>query len=487
MVEQLAIPLIKQTKEGRKVVGYSSFGIFLLLVVHVIICKRATERMGYLENGMMEGIVLPEVSSEILDTQEDKLRKSLLIFASAFMTFAVMLWLAIYWMMGVNFSSNVPLAYQAVSVASLYYYMRTKNFVVLRFIQLSLFLFAPFIMQWSMGSSVTASGVTLWALLAPVGALVVSGWRESIPWFFAYMVLTVVSGFFDYYLGNGVSSGIPMNTIGLFFALNFAAMSSILYFLVRHFVIETEKIKCQLDLQHALLAEEQKKSERVLFNVLPSNIAQRLKSNEGLIADGYADVTVMFADLVNFTQLTEQMSPEQMVGLLNTVFSGFDELSEKYGLEKIKTIGDAYMVVGGLTRERPEYAADVANMALEMIEFVDRHPLLAKRSLGVHIGIATGPVVAGVIGTKRFIYDLWGDTVNIASRLTDDARQGQILVDKLTYNRLRHDYLFEPPSVLNVKGKGEMTSYRMIGRVANSAGAGNVYHLPAAGGSPAQA
>lgn len=443
--------------------------------------------MGYLENGMGEGIVLPEVSSEILDTQEDKLRKSLLIFASAFMTFAVMLWLAIYWMMGVNFSSNVPLAYQAVSVASLYYYMRTKNFVVLRFIQLGLFLFAPFIMQWSMGSSVTSSGVTLWALLAPIGALVVSGWRESIPWFFAYIVLTVVSGFFDYYLGNGGTSGIPMNTIGLFFALNFAAMSSILYFLVRHFVIETEKIKSQLDLQHALLAEEQKKSERVLFNVLPSNIAQRLKSNEGLIADGYADVTVMFADLVNFTQLTEQMSPEQMVALLNTVFSGFDELSEKYGLEKIKTIGDAYMVVGGLTREQPEYAADVANMALEMIEFVDRHPLLVKRSLGVHIGIATGPVVAGVIGTKRFIYDLWGDTVNIASRLTDDARQGQILVDKLTYNRLRHDYLFEPPSVLNVKGKGEMTSYRMIGRVANSAGAGNVYHLPAAGGSPAQA
>jgi class 3 adenylate cyclase len=435
---------------------------------------------------MGEGIVLPEVSSEILDTQEDKLRKSLLIFASAFMTFAVMLWLAIYWMMGVNFSSNVPLAYQAVSVASLYYYMRTKNFAVLRFIQLGLFLFAPFIMQWSMGSSVTSSGVTLWALLSPIGALVVSGWRESIPWFFAYIVLTVVSGFFDYYLGNGGSSGIPMNTIGLFFALNFAAMSSILYFLVRHFVIETEKIKSQLDLQHALLAEEQKKSERVLFNVLPSNIAQRLKSNEGLIADGYADVTVMFADLVNFTQLTEQMSPEQMVGLLNTVFSGFDELSEKYGLEKIKTIGDAYMVVGGLTREQPEYAADVANMALEMIEFVDRHPLLVKRSLGVHIGIATGPVVAGVIGTKRFIYDLWGDTVNIASRLTDDARQGQILVDKLTYNRLRHDYLFEPPSVLNVKGKGEMTSYRMIGRVASSA-VGNVYHLSSAGGSPAQA
>ena len=424
---------------------------------------------------------MPAIGAEVMDTQEDKLRKNLLIFASAFMTFAVMLWLAIYWMLGVNFSSNVSLGYQAISVASLVYYMKTRNFEVLRFVQLTLFLFAPFVMQWSLGSSVTSSGVTLWALLAPIGALVVSGWRESIPWFFAYIVLTAVSGFFDYVLGSGGSGGIPMNTIGVFFALNFAAMSSLLYFLVRHFVIETEKIKRQLDQQHALLAEEQKKSERVLFNVLPSNIAERLKNNQGLIADGYADVTVMFADLVNFTQLTEQMSPEQMVGLLNTVFSGFDELSEKYGLEKIKTIGDAYMVVGGLTRERTEYVADMANMAIEMNEFVARHPALVRRDLGIHIGIATGPVVAGVIGTKRFIYDLWGDTVNVASRLTDDAKEGHILTDKLTYNRLRQDFLFEPPSVINVKGKGEMASYRLVGRIGQSGG--SEHH--SASGAPA--
>jgi class 3 adenylate cyclase len=428
---------------------------------------------------MEEGKRLPKADAEIMDTQEDKLRKSLLIFASAFMTFAVMFWLAIYWMMGINFSSNVPLGYQIISVGSLIYYMRTKNFQVLRFIQLNLFLFAPFIMQWSIGSSITSSGVALWALLAPIGALVVSNWKESIPWFFAYIVLTAVSGFFDYYLSTGSATGIPMSTIGVFFALNFMAMSSILYFLVRYFVIETEKIKTQLDRQHALLAEEQKKSERVLFNVLPSNIAERLKNNQGLIADGYADVTVMFADLVNFTQLTEQMSPEQMVGLLNTVFSGFDELSEKYGLEKIKTIGDAYMVVGGLTRERPDYVEDMANMAIEMLDFVSKHPVLVKRDLGIHIGIATGPVVAGVIGTKRFIYDLWGDTVNIASRLTDDAKQGHILTDKLTYNRLRLDFLFEPPNVLNVKGKGEMVSYRLVGRIGQSAD--NVIQLSVAG------
>ncbi len=416
----------------------------------------------------MQHISSSEIKPGMVETQEEKLRKNLLIFAAAFMTFAVMFWLFIYWMMGSNFSSNVPLGYQAISVASLLYYVKTRNFAVFRFVQLSLFLFAPFIMQWSLGSSVTSSGVTLWALLAPVGAVVVSGWRESIPWFFTYIVLTVLSGFFDYYLGSGASSGIPMSTIGVFFALNFTAMSAILYLLVRHFVVETEKIKTQLDQQHALLAEEQKRSERVLFNVLPSSIAERLKSNEGLIADGYADVTVMFTDIVNFTQLTEQMSPEQMVGLLNTVFSGFDEMSAKYGLEKIKTIGDAYMVVGGLARERQDYAADVVEMALEMNDYVANHPLLSKRNLAVHIGIATGPVVAGVIGTKRFIYDLWGDTVNVASRLTDDAEHGQILTDKQTYNRLHNEYRFDPPNVINVKGKGEITCYRLLGRTKSA-------------------
>lgn len=438
---------------------------------------------------MAQHIDMQQIAPEILDTQEDKLRKSLLIFAAAFMTFAVMFWLAIYWMMGLNFSSNVPLFYQVISVGSLVYYMKTRNFEVLRFVQLNLFLFAPFVMQWSIGSSITSSGVALWALLAPIGALVVSSWKESVPWFVAYMVLTGVSGFFDFYLGTGSTTGIPLNTIGFFFALNFAAMSAILYFLVRYFVIETEKIKHQLDEQHALLAEEQKKSERVLFNVLPSNIAERLKSNEGLIADGYADVTVMFADLVNFTQLTEQMSPEQMVGLLNNLFSEFDELTEKHGLEKIKTIGDAYMVVGGLTRERQDYAHDVVNMALEMLDFIARHPLSARLGLGVHVGIATGPVVAGVLGTKRFIYDLWGDTVNIASRLTDDARAGYILTDKTTYNRLRHDFLFEPPSVLNIKGKGDMVSYRLVGRagVGGDSVSNNVFYLPPHDGAPAVA
>ena len=381
------------------------------------------------------------------------------------MNFAVMFWLAIYWLMGQNYSTNIPLAYQAVSLSSLIYYLKTKNFKLFRFIQLSLFLFAPFVMQWSVGSSITSSGVTIWALLAPVGAVVVAGWRESIPWFIAYIVLTSVSGFFDYFLGVGNTGGLEMKTIGVFFALNFAAMSSILYFLVRYFVLETEKIKDQLDQKHTLLVEEQQKSENLLLNVLPLNIAKRLKDNHALIADGHSDVTVMFADITNFTQMTEQMAPKQMVGLLNKIFSWFDSMTDKYGLEKIKTIGDAYMVVGGLTRNRDDYVKSMVDMALEMQEFISLHPDLARHNMGIHIGIATGPAVAGVIGSKRFIYDVWGDTVNIASRLADDGKKGEILTDKTTYNRLRQDYIFEPPNVLNLKGKGEVVAYKVQGRV----------------------
>ena len=413
----------------------------------------------------LSGLPGESIAVETMDEQEDKLRRSLLIFACAFMTLAVMLWLAIYWMMGLNFSSTVPLTYQAIAVASLVYYHKSRNFVIFRFIQLSLFLFAPFIMQWSIGSSVTSSGVMLWALLAPVLAVVVAGWRESIPWFIAYMVLTAVSGYFDYFLGGGIQTGIPLKTIGVFFALNFAAMSSIIYFLIRYFVVETEKMRSKVNLQHKQLIEAQEKSEKLLCNVLPVHIAQRLKGNPGLIADGFADVTVMFADMVNFTQLTEQMSPEQMVAMLNTVFTWFDSFSEKYGLEKIKTIGDAYMVAGGLTRENPNYVANVADMALEIRSFIKSHPDLVKRDVAIHIGIATGPVVAGVIGTKRIIYDLWGDTVNIASRLTDDARGGNIHVDKATYLRLRKEYQFDQPGITHLKGKGDMPTYGLIGKI----------------------
>jgi adenylate cyclase len=394
---------------------------------------------------------------------EEQLRRKLLVFASGLMSFGVVVWLAIYWAMGVKFSATVPMAYQLVTVFSLTYYLASGNFAAFRFIQLSLFLFFPFAMQWSIGSYVSSSGVMLWALLAPIGATVTEGWRQSISWFAAYLVLTVLSGFFDYYLAIGRTSGIPMDTVAVFFGLNFAAMSVLLYVLFRYFVREREAIQLQLDRQHALLADEQAKSERLLLNVLPAPIAERLKKGETTIADGHAGVTVMFADIVNFTRLTEQIPPHEMISLLNKVFSRFDHLAEKHGLEKIKTIGDAYMVAGGLTAHDRSVDA-VADMALELLALFREDPAFTRYSMGLHIGIATGPVVAGVIGIKRFIYDLWGDTVNLASRLTSESTPNTISVDATTYLWLEGRYRFEGPASVQIKGKGTLPLYRLVGR-----------------------
>ena len=427
------------------------------------------------------GTWLQELGRRVItdqDSEQEKLNKTLAIFASGLMGFGAVLWLAIYHLMGIRFSSTVPLVYLAVSAASLALYLWGRNFALFRFIQTSLFLFVPFIMQWSIGSYVSSSGVMLWALLAPVGVMIFQGPRESMPWFFAYVIMTAVSGFFDYYLGEGTQQGVNMQTIAVFFSLNFAAMSTIVYLLISYFVRQRDKLQEHVDVQNKLLTIEQEKSERLLLNILPGPIADRLKAQNITIADGFADVTVMFADIINFTQLSEEMPPKFMVTMLNEVFSHFDGLAEQRGLEKIKTIGDAYMVAGGLDLHHrydvahtppADYTTAICELALDMRDYMNSQAGVKRARLQIHVGIGTGPVVAGVIGMKKFIYDLWGDTVNIASRVTAEATAGMILVDHTTYRRVRHSFEFEGPHTISVKGKGEVTVYRLTSRKAPGA------------------
>lgn len=404
------------------------------------------------------------------DTEDEKLAKTLVIFACGLMGFAAMLWLAIYWAMGMRFPAAVPLAYLTVSAASLAFYLWKRNFVLFRTLQVLLFLFVPFIMQWSIGSFVTSSGVVLWALLAPIGVMLFQGPRQSIPWFAAYVVLTAVSGVFDYTLGYGDKTvSLPMQTIAVFFVLNFVAMSTILYLLAVFFVREKERLRAALEQQHELLAQEQGRSERLLLNVLPAPIARRLKDDPAGIADGYADVTVMFADLIGFTRMSEELPPKDMVALLNRIFSWFDELAERHGLEKIKTVGDAYMAAGGILESGATYTEAVIEMALEMREGIGRFRMPDGRPIGIHIGIASGPLVAGVIGVRKFIYDLWGQTVNIANRLSMEAVDGGILVDATTWRRLNNRYVFEPPMMLVMKSQRRFEAYRLISRRAPGA------------------
>jgi class 3 adenylate cyclase len=215
----------------------------------------------------------------------------------------------------------------------------------------------------------------------------------------------------------------------------------------------------QLDQAYSMLNTERDRAERLLLNVLPEEVANRLKSGEATIADSFTEVTVLFADIVGFTSLAARVSPEQLVTMLNQVFSIFDQLAEKHGLEKVKTIGDAYMVVSGLNGLHPNRPESAAAMALDMMTALHKLSDEIGIDLNVRVGIDTGPVVAGVIGTKKFIYDLWGDTVNTASRMESQGIAGRIQVTQRFYEYLQERYKFEKRGVIHVKGKGDMTAY----------------------------
>ncbi|MCL2525135.1 MAG: adenylate/guanylate cyclase domain-containing protein [Betaproteobacteria bacterium] len=406
------------------------------------------------------------------DDAETRLKKSLLIFATGLVCLGSMLWLLLYGLLGPKFSTTLPLAFQLLMAGNLLFFFRTGNFNFFRYSQLALFLFVPFAVQWCIGNFMTASGTSLWGLLAPIGAVMFFSPRESIAWFIAYLFLTALSGFFDYTLADSpftAATPISTQTSVFFFALNFATISSIVYLLLRYLM--TEKIRAQSELQatHEQLLAEQERSERLLLNILPGPIAERLKHNDGAIADGFAEVTVMFADIVDFTHLAEGMTPQQVFAMLNRVFSSFDELAEQYGVEKIKTIGDAYMVAGGLNNDLHDHARAIADLAIAMRDLLHREFGDGEPRLNVRIGIGTGPIVAGVVGKKKFIYDLWGDTVNLASRITSKGTPGVIQVDKTTHRRLAEHFHFAEPQRIYLKGKGQTTVYRLLGPVVSEA------------------
>jgi adenylate cyclase len=402
------------------------------------------------------------------DPEELRIQKSLLILATGLITIATVFWLFLYWQLGPQFSSTIPFVFQLLLAGNLALYFKTGNFNAFRNTQLGLLLFFPFLAQWAIGNFINASGISLWGLIAPVGAIIIIGARESLAWFFAYLFMTALSGFFDFYLADTLLSPhnntVPIRTSVFFFGLNFAGVSTIVYLLLRYSTHERAKTQAKLAEAHKQLQAEQERSERLLLNILPAPVADRLKNSDQTIADGFADCTVMFADIVNFTHVAEGLTPQAVFSMLNRIFSAFDELAEQHGLEKIKTIGDAYMVAGGVNTSRSDYSYAIAEMALDMVAVLHNDFNVNQQHLEIRIGIGTGPVVAGVVGKKKFIYDLWGDTVNIASRITSEGKPGVIQVDQATFTRLQRDFAFTPPHTAHLKGKGDTVVYGLLGR-----------------------
>ncbi len=381
------------------------------------------------------------------DPDETRVQKVALTLAASVVTALAVIWVGTYWALGLFQAAAIPLAYQVVSLASLAIFARTKSYGFFRFTQALLMTLLPFLLQWSLGGYVASSAVSLWAIVAAFGTLFFFSVNASIPWFVAFAMLTLLSGVLEPTLARNPAP-IPDPVRIAFFVLNVMGVALTAYLL----------------LQYAVRARDQAfaRSEGLLLNVLPRPIAERLKRTPGVIADSHADVTVLFADVVDFTPFSERTSAERVVGVLDEVFSAFDRLAERHGLEKIKTIGDAYMVAAGLPVARSDHAEAMADMAVDMLAEFARLREALNLGLAIRVGMESGPVVAGVIGRHKFTYDLWGDTVNAASRMESQGLPGRIQVGEGTYQRLRERRQFEERGEIEIKGKGVMRAYLLI-------------------------
>jgi adenylate cyclase len=389
------------------------------------------------------------------DSEDERLAKATLTLLSLGVVSLAFVWVVLYFRLGRPLSAVIPLGYQVVTVIGLLVVARTKRFGLFRAGQLLMMLILPFLLAWSLGGFVQSSAVMLWAVVAPLGALVFEGPERAMRWLAGFLALSGVSGVLEPSLARMVGP-IPQSITTIFFVLNIAAVASVAFLFLRYFVRKREEALIAL-------SAEREKSERLLLNILPGSIAQRLKEREEVIADGFDEVSVLFADLVGFTSYAEKVHPSAVVTVLNDVFSAFDHLADSFGLEKIKTIGDAYMVVGGLPLPRPDHIEAVADMALEMRDLiVDRYS--KGSTLSVRIGVHTGPVVAGVIGRRKFAYDLWGDTVNTASRMESHGVSNAIQVTQSVYEKLKSTHIFEPRGEIEVRGKGRLNAYLLQGR-----------------------
>jgi adenylate cyclase len=343
-------------------------------------------------------------------------------------------------------------------------FARNRNFNLFLNIQLTDILLSTTTGQMLVGGFLPSGGVALWGILAPLGALVFLEVRDAIRWFAAFVVVFLLTGVAGEVLFT--DADVPTWFTTTMLALNIVGAGSVAFALLASFAHQrNEALKA--------LRGEQERSELLLLNILPRSIAERLKADSQTIADHFDAASVVFADVVDFTPLSQRLSPAEMVGVLDRLFSHFDALVERHGLEKIKTIGDAYMAAAGVPEPVADHARRAAFLALDMRDMVMTSPLADGPGLQLRIGINSGPVVAGVIGTKRFLYDLWGDAVNTASRMESHGTAGEIQITRATYELLRDEFVCRRRGTIPVKGKGEMETYYLeASRSADHRGVG---------------
>jgi guanylate cyclase len=394
------------------------------------------------------------VGADPRDDEDMRARKALLVLISVLILPVAALWGALYLVLG-SPVGVVPFVYFAVLLGALVVFSRTRDFPKLLVVAQLDILLAPTLSMIPLGGFIEAGGVGLWGILAPLGTLVFSEVRTAARWYVAWVVVFLGSGIAGEIVGP-VWDPLPVWFTTTMLALNITVGGAIVFTLLAVFASERRAAL-------AALRVEQVKAENLLLNILPRSIAERLKAEDRPIADQFDSASILFADVVDFTPWSERLPPSEVVGYLDRLFTHFDTLAERHGLEKIKTIGDCYMAAAGVPTPRPDHARVLALMALDMLEAMHSTDELGHLGLELRAGINSGPVVAGVIGRKRFLYDLWGDAVNTASRMESYGAPGRIQISRPTYELLRDEFECEPRGAITVKGKGEIEAWYLVG------------------------
>lgn len=397
----------------------------------------------------MLAAVTARFASDPTDTSEITSEKTAILLLASSTCVAGSFWVALYLVVfGWGLTAALPLSFVIIVGTSLIVAHVTKNHYYAVYGQIICIIYVTAFIQWSIGGVFDSGFVMAWAATGPLTALMFLSTRESVFWFLTFLLNLVVTLAFNSTFADRALD-VTDDTRLLFFALNLGVSSLVVFVFARYFV--------------AAALRERSRANRLLLNVLPRQIAETLKASDETIAQQFDSVSVLFADVVGSTPLFADLEPTEVVDWLNEVFSALDEVVERHGLEKLRTMGDNYMVAAGVPVTRDDHAHAITACALSMIEATQRIPARNGKRIGFRFGINSGPVVAGVIGKSKFHYDMWGDTVNIASRMESHGEVDRLQVSNATYELIKDRFECVPRGPVNVKGKGEMKTWFVSG------------------------
>jgi adenylate cyclase len=386
------------------------------------------------------------IGTAAADTNEVALQKRLAVALCAGTLPLTTLWSVIYLLMDAPLAAVAPVFYTVFTLANTALFAWTRNLEFYRFTQLLVILILPWLVAIALGGFQQSSVVIVWAALCPLGSLLLEEPRRTLMWLVGFLALLPITALLQPHL---TPAHLPDTFVTWFFVLNLGTVIAVVFGLLHYFVRRRDFF--------------QKSSEMLLLNILPKEISEALKTEPRAIAAHYDEASILFADIVEFTPMAATMLPLTLVDLLNDVFECFDDLVDKYELEKIKTIGDCYMVAAGVPRQRVDHAEALVNFALDMQAEIGKRTFGGRR-LAFRIGINSGPVVAGVIGRRKFIYDLWGETVNMASRMESHGTSGVIQITRNTFDLVGEHFDCQARGPIEVKGVGRVETWYVTGR-----------------------